>query len=170
MYITILCFNQAFNFRYRVFEIDDPYVRYGIKIAVQQLEMHFNTTTQKKEEIWKPIGQTIIGPRLRGNIVKDKKKDSPEVCIYNIQWNLQKEAMLGQGVWSFIERCPFYVQVYRNSYSPPSECPLSEVPLYTKCRVYTLMTISTLIIIYSFSVIYAEIFCCWSFALVLCFR
>ena len=64
-----------------MFEIDDPYVSYGIKIAVQQLETLFNTTTKKKEEIWKPIGQTTIGPKLLGSIIKNEKKNSPEVIL-----------------------------------------------------------------------------------------
>ena len=68
--------------RYRVFEIEDPYLSFGIKVVVQQLEVFYNTTTKKKDQIWKPIGETTVGPKHQGNIVRNhNKKNSPEVGI-----------------------------------------------------------------------------------------
>ena len=68
-----------------MFEIEDPYISFGIKVVVQQLEAYFNTTTKKREETWKAIGETTIGPKLKGNIIKNhKKKNSPEVHALRI--------------------------------------------------------------------------------------
>jgi hypothetical protein len=68
--------------RYRAFEIESPYLSFGIKVVVQQLETFFNTTTKKKDKTWKPIGETTIGPKLIGNIIKDNQKsDSPQVHV-----------------------------------------------------------------------------------------
>ena len=68
--------------RYRAFEIESPYLSFGIKVVVQQLETFFNTTTKKRDKIWKPIGETTIGPKLIGNIIKNNQKsNSPQVHV-----------------------------------------------------------------------------------------
>ena len=68
------------NYRYRVFSIEDPYVSYGIKVVVQQHFIVFNTTTKKEEVQWITVGETVVGPQVRGGLLKDRElKDSPEV-------------------------------------------------------------------------------------------
>lgn len=64
-------------YRWRVFDVGDPYIAYQINITVQQVDYTAPATKSKNQDstkiVWKTIGYATIGPQMHIDNTNRKK-------------------------------------------------------------------------------------------------
>lgn len=76
-------------YRWRVFDVGDPYIAYRINVTVQQVDYTATATKSKNDDstktVWKTIGYATIGPQMHIDNTNRKKPgvtSGPQVYTY----------------------------------------------------------------------------------------